>query len=191
MHTGTLYRERTPLYFLKALRALLDENSDLNDKLEVFFVGQNSRFENDKTIEEFIDEFRLNNIVKVVGFLSRRESLAYQISADLLLLIIGIVSEERTGTYGLSGKSFDYALARKPILALSQHGETANFLRSAKIGTVVEPDNMNRIKAVLMESYKKYQVQELVVRPDLDVLKKYDFKILTKKLAECFTRIVN
>lgn len=189
VHTGTLFRERSPKYFLQAVRLLLDEHPELGNKVEVYFVGQDTKFANDECIEDYITGFSLKNVVKLTGFVSRKESIAYQFSADLLLLIIGIVPDQSIKSYGLSGKVFDYAMIHKPVLALAQEGASAKFIRTINIGTVVNPEDINQIKNVLYQSYQKYKSNQLTINPNVEELEKYDFRYLTRRLSESLDRL--
>jgi glycosyltransferase involved in cell wall biosynthesis len=186
VHTGILAFERSPKFFLQALRELLDEEPSLEADIEVVLVGKNLRFDDDKEIENYISEMDLWKVVQIKGFMSRSESLAYQQSADVLLLVIGIVPEDFLQTYGLSGKVFDYAISGKPVLALAQDGATAEFVRKTNIGVVVRPDDVNMIKSTLKEFYCAFKAGGLGVKRNDDQLEKYDLKFLTADLARCF-----
>ena len=94
--------------------------------------------EEPRTFNKFGKEGRVCNAtakdssgqIKLTGFIPRKDAFAYKLASDLLLLVIGTTSQEGLSTYGLSGKTYDYILTGKPILALAQEGgATFNFLK--------------------------------------------------------------
>jgi glycosyltransferase involved in cell wall biosynthesis len=186
VHTGILAFERSPKFFLQALRKMIDEQPGLEGEIEVVFVGKNLRFDDNKEIEDYINEMNLWKAVQVKGFMSRAESLVYQQSADVLLLIIGIVPEEFLQTYGLSGKAFDYAISGKPVLALAQDGATAEFVKKTNIGIVIPPDNVDMIKNTLKEFYHVFKSKGLIVKRKEEQMEKYNLRFLTGELARDF-----
>jgi glycosyltransferase involved in cell wall biosynthesis len=183
VHTGTLRYERSPKKFLEAIRSLTSENGNVKRQIKVVFVGQNFAFNDGCHIEDYIKELGLEGIVQVTGFVSRTESLRFQRSADVLLLIIGVVPEEALDVYGLSGKAFDYAMAGKPVLALAQEGATASFVKKANIGIVVEPEKVDLIRNALEIMHQKFIEGQSVCQPDQNILAEYDFRELSKRLA--------
>jgi glycosyltransferase involved in cell wall biosynthesis len=186
VHTGILGLERSPKFFLQALRKLIDELPGLEGDIEVIFVGKNLKFDDNKNIEDYINELDLWKVVQIKGFISRAESLVYQQSADLLLLVIGIVPEDFLQTYGLSGKAFDYAISGKPVLALAQDGATAEFVRKTGIGVVVQPDNVEMIKNSLKKIYLAFKSRGLIVKRNEEQMQKYNLRFLTGELARHF-----
>jgi len=190
VHTGILNSNRTPKYFLGALRLLLNEYPEMGNHLEVLFIGQNRPFDDGKTIHEYIKQWNLTKVVKTLNFLSRREVLEYQLSADILLLIIGIVSHNLAETYGLAGKTFEYVMAKKPIFALADpKGPVGRFIRSTKTGIVIDPENVSAIKENLSR-WIKLDRTDMLTCPDKKMLEEYDFETITRKLAELFDETI-
>ncbi len=118
VHSGTFLPGYRPARgFLLALRELLDRRPELNSRVQVVFVGKSGEETRD------IAELGLGGVVKQVGYLPHRESVAYLLGADLLLLIGGHHTWEETG------KVYEYLAARKPILALVHpQGSAAKLL---------------------------------------------------------------
>ena len=191
VHTGILGFERTPKFFLEALKKLIEDKPSLEKEIEVVLVGKNLRFDDNKEITDYLKDMDLGKVVRVMGFVPRHESLVYQHSADLLLLIIGIVPYHFLQTYGLSGKAFDYALSGKPILALAQEGATAEFVKKTNIGFVLPPDDSKTIKDGLEEIIMKFKRGELILRPNRKELQRYDLRNLTRELARYMDNCVN
>jgi len=190
VYTGILYGERTPKYFLQALRRVLDERPDIASKLRVLFVGTCQEFLDGKRIEDYLDEYRLRNIVRSTGHVSRKASLAYQGMADTLLLIVGIVPKEMELTYGLSGKVFDYLLSRKPILTVANGGATREFITENGIGRVFYHEDTEGIKNYLIDAYEKFTqgIKESI--PDMSSYCKFEFSALAKRMANHLNEIL-
>jgi glycosyltransferase involved in cell wall biosynthesis len=178
VYTGTLAGKRTPRYFLKALHELFRTRPELRSKVEVLFVGKSDRFCDGKHLEEYIQMYKLGDVVHVVGFVSRQESLCYQLKADLLLLLVGVVPVEESQCYGLSAKVFDYALAGKPVLAIAEDGATADFVQASGIGEVVSHHDT----AGIVASVERALTDRFTYQPRQDILAKYDYGVLIQQM---------
>jgi len=191
VYTGRLYDERTPKYFLEALKLALEENPEMRDTTRAIFVGSCEEFLDRRHIEDYLEEYNLKDVVQLTGHISRRESLEYQMSASVLLLLIGIVPPEMEMTYGLSGKVFDYLLSKKPILTLANGGSTREFIVENKIGEIFFHEEVQKIRNYLIEAYTKFTNGIPAERYDVAAYEKFDFRSLSKTLSEQMESIVN
>ena len=186
VHTGKLSLERSPKSLLVALRRLFDENPDLEDDVEVYLVGEIGAFNDGKTIENYLDEFSLRSVVKLTGHVPQAEAIRYQMSADILLLIIGLVPPEEVSTYGIASKVFDYMLAGRPVLTIAEPGPVSELVEKTHIGPALTPYDIDGISGYLsyaMEAFKSGQLEIKSVKEEID---KYDFRKLTGQLVESF-----
>lgn len=182
-YTGILYGERTPKHFLKAVQTTLNENPGIRDTIQIIFAGKCMRFLDGYNIEDYLNEYNLNDVVKLTGHVSRNESLKIQMSSDLLLMLVGIVPEEMELTYGLSGKIFDYILCGKPILTLANGGATREFILDNKIGEIFFHENLIGIKNYLIMTHNKFRNGTLKEEFNISAYEKFDFRSLTKILS--------
>jgi len=157
VHTGILYNERTPKYFLMAVNNLLYYNNHLKDNLKVIFVGVCEDFFDGKKIEDYIEEYNLSNVVELIGHVDREKSLEYQMKANLLLAIIGIVPEKSAMTYGIPGKLFDYMATGRDILTISNDGASRNFINQFKIGDIFYHNDIGGISNYLKNKIMKME----------------------------------
>src|SRR5439155_20646814 len=164
----------------------LREKPELVGQLEVVFVGKNSPFADGRTIEDYIKEYGCGAAVKLTGFVSRTASLEYIMQADVLLLIIGRVPKEGAFVYGISGKLYDYAAARRPVLTVAEPGSTAQIVESLNLGPVVDPDDTETIKSTLVSLWEAHRSGSIPYNPNLELLKSFEFSRLTARLAACF-----
>jgi glycosyltransferase involved in cell wall biosynthesis len=175
-YTGSFYERTTPLYFLRALRKLIDDRPGIVRHLRVLFVGRVRRED-----EEMIDTFTLRSVVEVVSYVDHRTSVGYLMNTDILWLMIG----RGKGSEMIStGKLFEYLGARKPILAsVPEEGEIAQIVRASGNGIVVPPDDVEGIAAAIEEYYKRYK-KGLLKPTSMTFVEQYDRKKLAQRLAE-------
>ena len=181
VHTGIFRLERSPRTFLNALSLLLKERPQLRERVEVVFVGKNLPLSDGKRVEEYVREFGLEDVVEIGGFVSRRESLAYQKSADLLLLVVGKVPPDLTDKYGIPGKVYDYIASGVPILAITDEGPVSRLVRRTRTGVVAPVEDVAAIKnllAALLEG------ERIPYEPDEEEVGRYDFARLARRLAD-------
>jgi len=190
VYTGRLYGERTPKYFLKALQLALEEKPDMKSKTQVIFVGSCVKFLDGKYIEDYIEEAKLKDVVKLTGYISRKESLEYQMEAHVLLLIIGIVSKDKELTYGLSGKVFDYMLSGKHILTLANGGATREFIVKNKIGDIFYQEDLKGVKNSLIKAYKNWEEGIVTYSSNIQAYEEFDFHRLSIKLTDHLNEII-
>lgn len=191
VYTGRLYGERSPKSFLEAVRLVLTRKPALRDRIEIVFVGSCEAFADGCRIEDYVSSMGLAGVVRLTGHLSRKESLARQAEADVLLCIIGAVPEAGRYTYGISGKIFDYLPWKRPILALADEGASATFLREHGIGLVF---GLTDIAGVADYLTQKCQTccEGIEPEPALDALwEKYDTRNQTRQLANCLHSVIN
>ena len=174
------YTNRSPA-FLKALRALLDEHPELDNKIEARFVGL---FGEDN--ESLVEQLQLGNVVQPLGYLPHRECVKQLVAADTLLLTF---RAQKGVEVVLSGKIFEYLAARRPILALVPEGEAARLVRETKSGIVVGPDDTPGIKEAIWHLYRHYEDGSLGLEENSSI-DQFTRANLTCKLAALFSELV-
>ncbi len=182
-HIGSFYNRRSPLFFLKALRDLLNENTALKKNLEVRFVGKSQK--NWKTI---IDNYNLDDVITESGYKSHSEALELMVNSSCLLLIIS-VGEGSKGVF--TGKIFEYLASKTPILAtIPLDGVAADLIRKSNSGIVVKTDDVKGIGNAILSLYNRWKTGNLIFNINSNVKKTYDRKELTKKLAQFFNEVI-
>ncbi|MCL5986687.1 MAG: glycosyltransferase [Actinobacteria bacterium] len=163
-HTGSFYGARNPLSFLKALKELLIEEPSFKKKVEIVFAG---------SIEpgflREIQNIKLGENLKMLGQMTRDESIELQQSSDILLLIPG------PGRGTLSGKTFEYLKARKPVLLLveDEQSSTVKVLKRAGLSISTDINNKNEIKKKLHEIVNKLLNKEMDLKPDEEYINSF------------------
>jgi len=188
-YCGSFFRQRTPYYFLMALRKLLDDNKELENRIKVIFVGGLGYDESKKKWNsEYIKELNLENQIQSVGRYSHEESLNYMVNSDMLLSIGGDISSD--GLY-IPGKMFEYLAAGRPILALAASpGATAELIEKTNTGYTVGVTDIDGIASKLKELYDAYKSGKSIFERNSSEIEKYDVVQTTRQLAECFNSII-
>src|SRR3954453_611191 len=155
-HTGSFFGRRDPKPFLRALAA-----SGLEDVV-VRFVGDFRPAD-----REFLESLELGDRVELIDYVPRRESLRLQRDSDALLLLIPDAGGRGRGV--LSGKVFEYLAAERPILAVvPPDGAAAQLVRDTGAGIVAAPDDVDAIRAALIDLPAAWQAGGLEGPPLTD-----------------------
>lgn len=173
-HIGSFLSERNPRVLWKALSELVKENEDFRQNFELKLIGKVSH-----EILEAIDEFKLQNHLNNLGYLSHNEALINQKSAQVLLLI-EIDSDETVGI--IPGKLFEYMAAERPILAIGPEGaDFETIIKETNSGSFFTYEQKDAIKEHILKLFYLYKQNELKVYAM--GLQYYSRKKLTEKLA--------
>lgn len=184
VHTGRLYAERTPRHFLRALGRALQLKPEMRAAIRVQFVGSCEIFDDGKRIEDYIVEYGLEGAVEIVGRVSRKRSLQYQLEADLLLLIIGIVPPAAALTYGISGKLFDYAVCNKGILTIAGAGATRELIVANRFGDIFAHEDTAGIRDHLIRTFTDHAAGRKIPGPSPEALLPFECRALVRQLSE-------
>jgi glycosyltransferase involved in cell wall biosynthesis len=190
IHTGRLYAERTPRYFLKALGLALKKNPEMRHRARVVFVGSCETFADGKCVQDYVNEFELGNVVELAGRVSRRQSLEFQMQANLLLLLIGIVPSAQAMTYGISGKLFDYMCWQKPIVTLANDGATRDLITRHRLGHVFSHEETEALSNHLVTAFQQHLIGQQATVPRPESFAQFDFRLLSGKLAGHLARMI-
>jgi glycosyltransferase involved in cell wall biosynthesis len=144
-HTGNFHGKRDPKPFFRALA-----ESGLEDVV-VRFAGDVRDAD-----REYAEALGLGDRIELLGYVSRRRSLELQRDSEALLLLIPDSGGRGKGV--LTGKIFEYLAAERPILAVvPPDGAAADLLRETGAGTVVAPDDVEAIRAALVDLHRRWR----------------------------------
>ena len=173
-YIGLLPKSSLPTNLLIAIQHLVEENPDFKNDLELNFVGDIH-----ESVSGLVNELQLTNYTNFLGYVKHNEAIKYQKSAQVLLVLIPNVE----GNKGIiTGKVFEYMAANRPILALGPaDGDLQTILRDSNTGTVIDYDDLDKIKSVVIDLYTKFKNQKLAIASQ--GVEKYHRRNLTKQLA--------
>ncbi len=173
-HIGSLLSKRNPIILWQVLSELVQEHEGFSKDFQLNFVGAVS-----ETVLQSIETVGLANHVNNAGYVSHKESIIYQKSSQVLLLV-EIDSKETKCI--IPGKLFEYMVSNRPILALGPQGsDVENIIKETNTGNYFYYTDYKSLKSTILAHYKSYQNKNLEVHAI--GLQKYSRKSLTSKLA--------
>ena len=174
-HIGSFLSERNPRILWKALKELVKENPDFKNDFQLKLIGAISQ-----EVLDAISEFKLQDYVLNLGYVSHQEAVEHQRKSQVLLLI-EINSEETKSI--IPGKLFEYIVSERPIIAIGpEDSDFAEIITSTNTGVFFMYDEKKRLKALLLEYYNQYKNQNLKVHAI--GLQQYSRKNLTEQLSK-------
>ena len=183
-YTGQLYQaKQDPELLLRAIKELINESIIKSDNIRVNFFGPTQYW-----FEQEIKKYRLLEVVKQYGVVSREVALRKQRESQILLLLNWDDSDER-GVY--TGKIFEYLAAKRPILAIGgPKGVISELLLETSTG--FHSSDLESLKFFSIKCYKDYikngQVQYC---GKIDKIKKYSHYEMAKKFSRVLENIIN
>jgi glycosyltransferase involved in cell wall biosynthesis len=188
-YLGTFYNNlfnrgkfsRTPECFLNGLKIFIEKHTLSPKDIEVRFFGLWGKSE-----EALILKLGLISFVKLHGFVSHREALQWQMDSDVLLMIM---HDDGKNKATVPGKTYEYLASRKPILALVGDDSVADLIRETRSGLVVNPQDPFAIEKGIDILYTKFIQGELVSGSRKDIIEKYEWRNLTRQLADIFNQL--
>lgn len=174
-HIGTIDDLRDPRPFLTALRALLPDHQQLQQDIEVLFVGKVSP----KLIEEVENDPELNQVVTIRPYVPHSEVFKLYKRSSVLLLVL---ANAANAAGNVPGKLFEYLAAERPVLAIGNtNGDSSKIIMDAHAGKTCAPEDITSLKAAILTLYEDYKNGISLEKKDVQ---KYSRENLTKKLAE-------
>lgn len=178
-HIGSFLSERNPRILWKALKELTKENKDFRNDFQLKLIGAVSQ-----EVLDTITEFRLNDYVLNLGYVSHQEAVEHQRKSQVLLLIE--INSEDTKSI-IPGKLFEYMVSERPIIALGPEGsDFAEIITATNTGVFFTYDEKEKLKALLLKYYQEYKNNNLKVHAV--GLQQYSRKSLTEQLSKLVTR---
>ena len=178
-HIGSFLSERNPIILWQALKELVSENAYFKNDFRLKLIGATSQ-----EVLDTISEFKLNDYVQNLGYVSHQEAVEHQRKSQVLLLIE--INSNDTKSI-IPGKLFEYMVSERPIIALGPEGsDFAEIITATNTGVFFTYDEKEKLKALLLKYYQKYQNQNLKVHAV--GLQQYSRKILTQQLVQILNR---
>tara|TARA_R110000868_G_scaffold37111_4_gene131326 strand:- start:7200 stop:8423 length:1224 start_codon:yes stop_codon:yes gene_type:complete len=180
LYSGTFYPESGPEKFIEAMALFLNENSSLNDKIELQFQGNlNNEY------SSLFKQYGLEKNVINFGFLPHSEAVKNLMKADVLWL--NNSHKKNSSTLSL-GKTYEYMASKKPIIALVPEGDIKDTLKEYGFAYISDPKDITGL-AKNIETVITLLSEEILPTPNESFINKFDRRLLTKKLVSIFNVI--
>lgn len=140
-HAGNFYGNRNPTPLLEALRDLVQSGRMGAEELEIVLIGTSDE---QLQLAERVKRMGLSEIVRLEPKVPHLEALEISAQSDVLLLI------QQEAPLQTPSKLFEYMALKKPVLALTGAGSTADIVRQGNFGFAVSPDDHEGIKSALL-----------------------------------------
>ena len=138
---------------------------------------------------EFAESLGLADRIEVIPFVPRRRSLELQRDSEALLLIASDAGGRGTGV--IPGKVFEYLAAERPILAaVPAGGAAALLIDELGAGVVAPEDDVEALRAALVELHGRWQRGELTVNLTPEQRARVDRRAKVEQLAELLHEVV-
>ena len=167
---------RSPYFFFKGIRKLLDLYPEFLEKLEIRIAGKQPIW-----IYEMAKELDLQKNVKFIGYVQKSEMDAFYKTCDLLLATS--IKIENGKDYCIGGKTYDYFMHQKPILGLVCEGAQKKILRDSGLALLCDPDKPDDLVQTITHIDEK--VKKLKI--DLEFLKNFE---ASNQVSQLLNRIM-
>jgi glycosyltransferase involved in cell wall biosynthesis len=182
-HNVTDPSTRSAYFLFRALAAVKRKYGVNAQQLQVHLWGNI-----DKRNSTQASEMGVADLVKISGYLGKKESLSRTEQCDVLFLPM-----ESPTDYGnplfIPGKAYEYMAMRKPILALAKPCDCIDILSPSGLMIRFDPADETGIAdwlhAVIVDRSK------LLVQPDSAYIEQYSFKNVTAKVADVFDELLD
>jgi glycosyltransferase involved in cell wall biosynthesis len=173
-YLGNFYLDRSPCPILRAVSELIEESIISRDAIEFRFIGDVKTVAG-RSLDAIVTEQKMIGNVVIREAIPYKEGLKEMVNADLLLLIAP------NQPYQIPAKTFEYIAARRPILALTGEGATADLIRETRTGLIVEPEDVPGIKSAITQLYRHRTEAEFCASGE--IVQEFSRRRLTHRLA--------
>ncbi len=176
-HIGLMNADRNPKMLWKVLKKIGEEQTGFLEDLEIKLIGKVSG-----DVLNAIEENSLTSQLKLIDYVPHSEVHGLQQASQILLLV---VNDTPNAKGILTGKIFEYLMARRPILAVApEDGDLAEIINQTESGEVFGFLEMKKLEAFILKSYADYKKGSLEIQSHS--IGKYSRQSLTKDLVALF-----
>lgn len=179
-HIGLMNADRNPEMLWEVLSEIIAENKEFAIDFELKLIGKS-----DASVFKDISKYKLSKNIQVIDYVKHDKVVEFQKKSQVLLLIVNNVP---SANGIITGKIFEYLMAKRPILAIAPlNGDLAEILKETNGGMVVDFGDKNTLKKTILNLYFKFKQEKLEV--DSNNIKQFHRRELTKKVAEIIYKI--
>jgi len=170
-----------PLF--KSVASLIDENNIDPQKISILHVGHYDS----RAMTDLISRYNLRGIVKLKGYLPKKEAIKQLSESDILYFTVKGFGEYTI----LPGRIFDYLISGKPIIATVPHNsDAAELISHNNCGMAVAHDDIQGIKSFILKSLDEKLRTGQVDCPEMRGKEDFTAINMAKKYARMLDRII-
>lgn len=179
-YIGLMNADRNPVILWEVLSEIISENIEFAADFELKLIGKI-----DTSVIDDISKYQLSKNVHVIDYVTHDKVLEFQKKSQVLLLIVNNVPSAK-GI--ITGKIFEYLIAKRPILAIAPtNGDLAEILKETNGGLVVDFGDKHSLKNAILDLYAIFKTGKLTV--ESKNIAQFHRKELTKKVSELIYKI--
>jgi len=179
-HIGLMNADRNPKMLWEVLSEIVTENKEFADDFELKLIGKVAISVNGDILKH-----GLSKNVHVLNYVPYNEVIKFQQASQVLLLIVNNVPSAK-GI--ITGKIFEYLMAKRPILAIAPiDGDLAEILNITNGGFVIDFEDKDSLKRSILDLYSDFKKGTLTINPKN--IEQFHRKELTKKVSEIINKI--
>ena len=154
LYAGSLYWNRNPFPFLEGLkRALLRSGVD-RARVKFRLYGRCEQW-NKVPLAPWIAANGIQDVVEILPMISPEE--LNHVVADSNVMINFAQGQRRQ----IPAKSYDLMASRRDVLVITElDGDVADLFREARIGTIVEPNDVDGVEQAVLSMYARHVLGE-------------------------------
>lgn len=175
---GEDWSYRGPKHFFAAWRTLFESDPKLASRVRFHHIGS--------TPESFMPlaaEYGLDGFCKAWGLVPRQK--VDEILQTMHAMLATSIKRLDGGDFCLASKTFDYLLAKKPVLAFVCEGAQRDFLQRAGIAVLCDPDDV-RSSA---ETLRKVVAEGTSLRLNADYVNQFHRREAARRMADIIYRV--
>jgi len=164
---------RSPLYFFKAWQHLFSKAPQVASRIRFHHIGRIPDW-----LESMANDYSLGDYCKFEGAVPQQELAAMLRSMDALL--VTSMKRKVGEDYFIASKTFEYLLAKKPILGFVTKGSQREFLENTGVALICDPDDLDNASI----SIKNLVNGNVSFSLNADYVNKFSSREMTKKLSK-------
>ncbi|MBE0423939.1 MAG: glycosyl transferase family 1, partial [Lutibacter sp.] len=180
-HIGLMNADRNPKILWEVLSEIVSENKEFETDFELKLIGKS-----DASVIADISKFQLSKNVQIIDYVPHNKVVVFQQKSQVLLLIVNNVPSAK-GI--ITGKIFEYLMAKRPILAIAPiDGDLADIIKETNSGVVVDFQDKSTLKMAILDLYVTFKQGSLNVEPKN--VAQFHRRELSKKVSELIYKII-
>lgn len=186
LYTGAIYFNRNPFPLFEAIDALLDESNIDRENIQFDLFGQCEEWQGIQIIP-WLEERGLSDVIRVHAAVDHSE-VSRQIAHANVLVNFAQGQPDQ-----IPAKTYEQIVSGREVLVISElDSDTASVTTASGAGSVVPPEEPERILQALLRLYNCYVVEQREYRqPPMEVLSAYSRASQNQAYAEYLTELVN